>query len=719
MVILKIQVFHPDENTAQQRDVAAFSSISLEVSQDCRLSVIMAVVKIFETMLFAAFIIVNTANNSEETGTVSMETKVQDKENIAVTPLLLEHPGLTTQSKEVIEQAQDGEVTFGRRIQQFSEDNDDNQQLNPEQLLESNSNGLKQEEETIPIINDALKLVSEIKPAVTSADLDWAQAQSKTIGRSKAEVIPLKNLMATTTAATETAAITTATTTVKPILEPVRQYNSLFPQYVSSKEDDRNENTTIVSRNTTLKELNPDDSHIETTTEVSNDVTTNKTDERLLDIETKTESFESPIRLFKSAELSKGSSELQESADLFSTNLESDMEIEDDAKNFVIESLEESEGITTAAGPTSSSTEYSKELVAFNRTTIAYINADTDNHQIISNLPNTTTTVVPSEGVNLTLHSAITEERRSDNNVIAQELSNRSILVDANGALQLAETMTDEITATFSSFDNDSDTSVLLKNETYIVNDGDSRDLWSLTDQLTSSSSTDDKHLFGEKSSVVENASSSGITSNLSLNSVADKTSNVSSEHLTEHEVASGKGIINEFKKIALSTAARKSTTNRSPSHTIYVNRRGLIRRQKFKHLNTTNVSKTTSSYRTAPTVEGIVGLVPSVRAAKVLEQKNGYICLSRNSPEVTRTSSEGDSYKASEISVFVSLPLMTSRGTRRQKWHPYQMNCDTEEDEKGGLCVEWARSGLCTTHRPTMFLFCRKTCLCTGPPEY
>lgn len=48
---------------------------------------------------------------------------------------------------------------------------------------------------------------------------------------------------------------------------------------------------------------------------------------------------------------------------------------------------------------------------------------------------------------------------------------------------------------------------------------------------------------------------------------------------------------------------------------------------------------------------------------------------------------------------------------------HPYVFDCKNEVDEKGPLCKEWARGGLCETHRPTRFLFCRETCLCSGPP--
>uniref|UniRef100_A0A914PG65 ShKT domain-containing protein n=1 Tax=Panagrolaimus davidi TaxID=227884 RepID=A0A914PG65_9BILA len=46
-------------------------------------------------------------------------------------------------------------------------------------------------------------------------------------------------------------------------------------------------------------------------------------------------------------------------------------------------------------------------------------------------------------------------------------------------------------------------------------------------------------------------------------------------------------------------------------------------------------------------------------------------------------------------------------------------MDCENETDERGEfLCTEWARGGLCEAHRATMFLFCRKTCLCVGPPQ-
>ncbi|KAK0396007.1 hypothetical protein QR680_001526 [Steinernema hermaphroditum] len=51
-------------------------------------------------------------------------------------------------------------------------------------------------------------------------------------------------------------------------------------------------------------------------------------------------------------------------------------------------------------------------------------------------------------------------------------------------------------------------------------------------------------------------------------------------------------------------------------------------------------------------------------------------------------------------------------------RWHPFVMDCSTEVDDRGSeLCTEWASGGLCSSHRATMFLFCRKTCLCVGPP--
>uniref|UniRef100_A0A915D6H5 ShKT domain-containing protein n=1 Tax=Ditylenchus dipsaci TaxID=166011 RepID=A0A915D6H5_9BILA len=63
------------------------------------------------------------------------------------------------------------------------------------------------------------------------------------------------------------------------------------------------------------------------------------------------------------------------------------------------------------------------------------------------------------------------------------------------------------------------------------------------------------------------------------------------------------------------------------------------------------------------------------------------------------------------------SLPIKRVDASTKQKWKPFEMNCSVETDERGPeLCGEWARAGLCTSHRATMFLFCRKTCLCIGP---
>ncbi|TMS35757.1 hypothetical protein L596_003083 [Steinernema carpocapsae] len=57
------------------------------------------------------------------------------------------------------------------------------------------------------------------------------------------------------------------------------------------------------------------------------------------------------------------------------------------------------------------------------------------------------------------------------------------------------------------------------------------------------------------------------------------------------------------------------------------------------------------------------------------------------------------------------------STETKVPEWRPFVMDCSNEDDDRGSeLCMEWASGGLCTSNRPTMFLFCRKTCLCVGP---
>ncbi|CAD5214941.1 unnamed protein product [Bursaphelenchus xylophilus] len=54
-----------------------------------------------------------------------------------------------------------------------------------------------------------------------------------------------------------------------------------------------------------------------------------------------------------------------------------------------------------------------------------------------------------------------------------------------------------------------------------------------------------------------------------------------------------------------------------------------------------------------------------------------------------------------------------------KRKWKPFEMDCASEVDDRGTeLCSEWAKGGLCEAHKATMFLFCRKTCLCVGPPS-
>ncbi|CAJ0577959.1 unnamed protein product, partial [Mesorhabditis spiculigera] len=63
--------------------------------------------------------------------------------------------------------------------------------------------------------------------------------------------------------------------------------------------------------------------------------------------------------------------------------------------------------------------------------------------------------------------------------------------------------------------------------------------------------------------------------------------------------------------------------------------------------------------------------------------------------------------------------PIITIATTKKASgWKPFVFDCAKEEDDRGMLCQDWADSGLCERHKPTQFLFCRKTCLCTGPPN-
>ncbi|VDN39346.1 unnamed protein product [Gongylonema pulchrum] len=48
----------------------------------------------------------------------------------------------------------------------------------------------------------------------------------------------------------------------------------------------------------------------------------------------------------------------------------------------------------------------------------------------------------------------------------------------------------------------------------------------------------------------------------------------------------------------------------------------------------------------------------------------------------------------------------------------PFHMDCSRETDEFSKTnCSDWAAAGYCMTNNATRFLWCRKTCLCLGPP--
>lgn len=85
----------------------------------------------------------------------------------------------------------------------------------------------------------------------------------------------------------------------------------------------------------------------------------------------------------------------------------------------------------------------------------------------------------------------------------------------------------------------------------------------------------------------------------------------------------------------------------------------------------------------------------------------------------MSKTSEQKDITVDSETKGVVEhLLIRKIDNSTKSKWKPFVMNCENEIDDKGKfLCKEWAKGGLCDKHKATMFLFCRKTCLCDGPP--
>ncbi|KHN87681.1 Uncharacterized protein Tcan_18500 [Toxocara canis] len=69
-------------------------------------------------------------------------------------------------------------------------------------------------------------------------------------------------------------------------------------------------------------------------------------------------------------------------------------------------------------------------------------------------------------------------------------------------------------------------------------------------------------------------------------------------------------------------------------------------------------------------------------------------------------------------IAVELKSKVVANENSKKDAGKPFHMNCGMERDDFSVKCRDWALAGYCMTNNATRFLWCRKTCLCVGPPH-
>ncbi|VDN05177.1 unnamed protein product [Thelazia callipaeda] len=97
----------------------------------------------------------------------------------------------------------------------------------------------------------------------------------------------------------------------------------------------------------------------------------------------------------------------------------------------------------------------------------------------------------------------------------------------------------------------------------------------------------------------------------------------------------------------------------------------------------------------------------------------NSFAMNAGNATDEKDVHESSDSLRKYTLTLTNNYVLSELKLKNKPEWKPFHFDCKTEENEFNTTsCNDWAAAGYCESNKATRFLWCRKTCLCTGPSQ-